>query len=184
MINPSNAALSMVHLKENRFNKYRIWKPLGLLILARLTPPEWDITVVDENLHLPDYRSMPRPDLVGLTAFTSQADRAYKVAKEFRNRGVPVVMGGIHATMRLEETLDRVDAVVTGEAEEVWARVLEDARFIQVGLRTSIRFRRPDTICFRPATPSDPFRQPVVVPSIAATVASRPSTEAASADAP
>jgi radical SAM superfamily enzyme YgiQ (UPF0313 family) len=118
----------MVHLKENRFNKYRIWKPLGLLILARLTPPEWDITVVDENLRMPDYGSMPRPDLVGLTAFTSQADRAYKVAEEFRSRGVPVVMGGIHATMCLEEALDRVDAVVTGEAEEIWARVLEDAR--------------------------------------------------------
>ena len=43
--------------------------------------------------------AMPRPDLVGITAFTSQASRAYEVAAEFRSRGVPVVMGGIHATM-------------------------------------------------------------------------------------
>ena len=128
LINPCNAIISLVNVKENRFNKYRLWKPLGLLILARLTPPEWEITVIDENLHTPDYASMPRPDLVGLTAFTSQAGRAYQVADEFRRRGVPVVMGGIHATMCLDEALGRVDAVVTGEAEEIWPLVLEDAR--------------------------------------------------------
>ena len=64
---------------------------------------------------------MPRPDLVGITAFTSQANRAYEVAAHFRRLGVPVVMGGIHATMCLDEVLERVDSVVTGEAEGVWA---------------------------------------------------------------
>ena len=71
---------------------------------------------------------MPRPDLVGITAFTSQANRAYEIAALYRRMGVPVVMGGIHATMCLEEAMARVDAVVTGEAEGVWAKVLEDAR--------------------------------------------------------
>ena len=61
----------MVKIKENRWNKYRVWKPLGLLVLAGMTPKEWDITVVDENLGLPDYKDMPQPDLVGITAFTS-----------------------------------------------------------------------------------------------------------------
>jgi radical SAM superfamily enzyme YgiQ (UPF0313 family) len=65
---------------------------------------------------------------VGVTAFTSQAPRAYEVAAYFRRLGVPVVMGGIHATMRLDEAMRRTDAVVTGEAEGVWADVLEDAR--------------------------------------------------------
>jgi radical SAM superfamily enzyme YgiQ (UPF0313 family) len=115
-------------VKESRWNKYRVWKPLGLLVLAGLTPPEWDITVVDENLGVPDYTAMPRPDLVGITAFTSQAGRAYKVAAEFRTSGVPVVMGGIHATMRPAEASERVDAVVTGEAESIWVQVLEDAK--------------------------------------------------------
>ena len=128
LINPRNALVPLVQVKENRFNKYSIWKPLGLLILARVTPPEWEITVIDENIHAPDYASLPRPDLVGLTAFTSQAGRAYELAGEFRNRGVPVVMGGIHATMCVEEALGMVDAVVTREAEEIWPRVLEDVR--------------------------------------------------------
>ncbi len=128
LINPSNPLTNITKVKESHWHKYARWKPLGLLIVAGLTPPEWDITVVDENLGVPDYAAMPRPDLVGITAFTSQAPRAYKVAAEFRSRGLPVVMGGIHATMCLEEALERVDAVVTGEAESVWAQVLRDAR--------------------------------------------------------
>ena len=91
------------------------------MVLAGLTPPEWETTIVDENLGVPDYPAMPRPDLVGITAFTSQANRAYEVATHFRRQGVPVVMGGIHATMRLDEARERVDSVVTGEAERVWA---------------------------------------------------------------
>jgi hypothetical protein len=51
---------------------------------------------VDENLGAPDYSAMLRPDLVGITAFTSQANRAYEVAGYFRGLGVPVIMGGIH----------------------------------------------------------------------------------------
>lgn len=116
-----------VNNSKNYWNKYRVWKPLGLLVLAGLTPSKWDITVVDENVGTPEYSDMPRPDLVGITAFTSQAPRAYELAAVFRDWGVPVVMGGIHATMRQEEAVGRVDAVVTGEAESVWAQVLEDA---------------------------------------------------------
>jgi radical SAM superfamily enzyme YgiQ (UPF0313 family) len=126
LINPRNPLVTITN-KNNYWNKYRVWKPLGLLVLAGLTPPEWDITVVDENVGDIDYSQMPRPDLVGVTAFTSQAPRAYEVAAEFRGRGVPVVMGGIHATMCQKEAGGRVDAVVTGEAESVWAQVLKDA---------------------------------------------------------
>lgn len=128
LINPVNPLVSYNKVKENRWNKYRIWKPLSLLILAGLTPPEWNITIIDENLGLPDYKTMPLPDLVGITAFTSQAEHAYEVAMEFRKRGVPVVMGGIHASMCPDEASDRVDAVVIGEAESIWAQVLEDAK--------------------------------------------------------
>jgi len=127
LINPNNPLVSLANVKESRWNRYRVWKPLGLLVLAGLTPPEWEITVIDENVRTPDYAAMPRPDLVGITAFTSQAQRAYEVADEFRARGVKVVMGGIHATMCSREASEHVDAVVTGEGEGVWADVLSDA---------------------------------------------------------
>lgn len=128
LINPSNPLVSIVNVKESRWNRYRVWKPLSLMVLAGLTPPEWEILIVDENLGAPDYPAMPRPDLVGITAFTSQANRGYDVAAHFRSLGVPVVMGGIHATMCLDEVMARVDSVVTGEAESIWPQVLEDAR--------------------------------------------------------
>jgi radical SAM superfamily enzyme YgiQ (UPF0313 family) len=128
LITPSNPLVSIVKIKENRWNRYRVWKPLSLMVLAGLTPPEWEISILDENLGVPDYPAMPRPHLVGITAFTSQANRAYELAADFRRLGVPVVMGGIHATMCLDEVMERVDAVVTGEAEGIWPQLLEDAR--------------------------------------------------------
>jgi radical SAM superfamily enzyme YgiQ (UPF0313 family) len=128
LINPSNPLVSSVSVSESRWNRYRVWKPLSLMVLSGLTPPEWEITIVDENLGAPDYHCMPRPHLVGITAFTSQANRAYRVASHFRSLGVPVVMGGIHATMCLDEVMQRVDSVVTGEAEGIWTQVLDDAR--------------------------------------------------------
>jgi radical SAM superfamily enzyme YgiQ (UPF0313 family) len=128
LINPCNPLVSIVKVKQSRWNRYRVWKPLSLMVLAGLTPPDWEITIVDENLGVPDYRAVPRPDLVGITAFTSQANRAYEVAAHFRRLGVPVVMGGIHATMCLDEVMERVDAVVTGEGEDIWPQVLDDAR--------------------------------------------------------
>ena len=64
-----------------------------------------EVEVVDENLGVPDYDARPLPDLVGISAFTSQAIAAYALATRFRRLGVPVVMGGVHATMRTEEVL-------------------------------------------------------------------------------
>jgi radical SAM superfamily enzyme YgiQ (UPF0313 family) len=126
LINPDNPVVSITKLGLSRLNKYRTWKPLSLLVLARITPASWTLDVIDENLGPVDHARLPRPDLVGVTAFTSQAPRAYEIARQFRAVGVPVVMGGIHATMRVAEALEHVDAVVTGEAESVWAQVLAD----------------------------------------------------------
>ncbi|MCE5326463.1 MAG: B12-binding domain-containing radical SAM protein [Planctomycetaceae bacterium] len=128
LINPHNPLVTLTNTKESRWNRYRVWKPLGLMVLAGLTPSDWEITIIDENRGLPDYAAMPTPDLVGITAFTSQASRAYQTAAEFRSRGVKVVMGGIHATMCPQEAQRHVDAIVTGEAESVWASVLGDVR--------------------------------------------------------
>jgi radical SAM superfamily enzyme YgiQ (UPF0313 family) len=151
LINPRNT-LVRLHDKSNRWNKYRVWKPLGLLVLAGLTPRAWEITVIDENVDTPDYSRLPRPDLVGVTAFTSQAPRAYEVAASFRGRGIPVVMGGIHATFRRQEAGSRVDSVVTGEAESVWAQVLEDA---VAGALKPIYEGRPEAMGRSPAARHD-----------------------------
>jgi radical SAM superfamily enzyme YgiQ (UPF0313 family) len=128
LVNPDNPVVSLNKVRWNRLNKYRVWKPLGLLVVAGLTPAEWEVTLIDENLGRPDYRRLPKPDLVGITAFTSQAPRAYEVAAMYRAMGVPVVIGGIHATFCRDEALEYADAVITGEAESVWGQVLEDAR--------------------------------------------------------
>ena len=128
LINPTNPLVNLANVQESWWNRYRVWKPLGLLVLAGLTGPEWEVTVFDENVHRQDYSLLPKPDLVGITAFTSQAPRAYELADEFHARGIQVVMGGIHATMCREEALSHVDCVVTGEAEGVWPIVLEDAQ--------------------------------------------------------
>ena len=128
LINPSNPLISIVKINESRWNRYRVWKPLSLMVLAGLTPADWEISIVDENLDVPDYAAMPRPDLVGITAFTSQANRAYEVAAHFRGQDVPVVMGGIHATMCQDEVSEHVDSIVTKEADKVWPQLLEDVR--------------------------------------------------------
>jgi radical SAM superfamily enzyme YgiQ (UPF0313 family) len=128
LVNPDNPVVSLNKVHWNRLNKYRVWKPLGLLVVAGLTPADWEVTLLDENLGHPDYRRLPKPDLVGITAFTSQAPRAYEVADMYRAMGVPVAIGGIHATFCRDEALEHADAVITGEAESVWGQVLEDAR--------------------------------------------------------
>jgi radical SAM superfamily enzyme YgiQ (UPF0313 family) len=100
--------------------------PLSLLQVAALTPPDIDVTVQDEAVRDIDFDTPC--DLVGITAFTSSAPRAYEVADAFRARGTPVVLGGMHASACPGEALEHCDAVVMGEAEGKWERVLSDAR--------------------------------------------------------
>jgi len=149
LINPSNPLVSIVRLEESRWNRYRVWQPLSLMLLAGLTPPEWDVTLLDENIEVPRDHERPRPDLVGITAFTSQAPRAYEIAARVRRLGVPVVMGGIHATMCVDEVMPRVDSVVTGEADTIWPQVLADAAHGRLKRRYDGGFAGMDAV--RPA---------------------------------
>ena len=98
---------------------------LTMPLIAALTPREHDIYHTDEIVERLD---LDRPaDLVGITAPTPSAPHAYAVADAFRRRRVPVVMGGPHATALPEEAAQHADAVVVGEAEDTWPRLLEDA---------------------------------------------------------
>ena len=99
---------------------------LTLHVLAAVTPPEIDLCLISETV---DDIPYDQPwDLVGLTGMGSGLVRAWQIADEFRRRGNTVVIGGIAASLgKPEWTLEHADAVVIGEAEEVWPRVLTDA---------------------------------------------------------
>jgi len=98
---------------------------LSLLSVAAETPPEWELALVDEQVDEIPWEG--GWDLVGITAMTAAAPRAYEIADAFRSRGIPVVLGGMHPTFLPEEALRHADAVVAGDAEGVWPRVLGDA---------------------------------------------------------
>lgn len=98
---------------------------LAIPALASLTPQRHEIRVFDENIEDIDYSW--KPDLVGITVRTMYANRAYAISEEFRKRGVKSVLGGIHPSMCPEEAQLYCDCVVVGEADEVWATLLEDA---------------------------------------------------------
>ena len=99
---------------------------LTMPLIAALTPREHNITHTDEIVE--PVRFDEPADLVGITAPTPSALHAYGLAREFRRRGVPVVIGGPHATALPEEASRHANAVVAGEAEDTWPRVLDDAR--------------------------------------------------------
>ncbi len=100
-------------------------EPMVFSILAGLTPPGWIHTLYDERVE-PIPHDDPA-DLVAITVETYTARRAYAIAARYRERGIPVVMGGYHATLLPEEVREHCDAVVLGDAEGVWREVLDDA---------------------------------------------------------
>lgn len=100
-----------------------IYPPIGLGIVAQLTPDHWEVEVLDENFERFEYKEA---DLVGFTALTSSITRAYELAEIYRNKGIPTVIGGIHVSMVPEEAKGYSDAVVVGEVESVWKDLIED----------------------------------------------------------
>lgn len=111
--------------RPGEFEKGAI-EPLTLAVLAALTPP-------DVRVRMHDDRVEPIPfdeptDLAAITVETFTARRAYQIAAEYRRRGVPTVCGGMHPSLHPQEAARHFDAVVTGDAEGVWAQLLADAR--------------------------------------------------------
>lgn len=100
-------------------------RTLTLPYLAGMTPSDWETTVKIDALD-PVTGAEPA-DLVALSVLTQRAPQAYRIADHFRARGVPVVLGGVHVTLNPDEAAAHADALVLGEAEEVWPRVLADA---------------------------------------------------------
>jgi radical SAM superfamily enzyme YgiQ (UPF0313 family) len=117
LINPSNVHKGLGNIRATA------WPPLNLPYIAAVTPRYYHIEILDENIEPFEYR---KADIVGITAYTASVYRAYQIAQIYRKKGIPTVMGGIHASMMPEEALHYCDTVVKGEAENIWPRVLED----------------------------------------------------------
>lgn len=106
----------------------RTWQmePLPIAALAGLTPHDVEIAFYDDRMEAIDF---DRPaDLVAIPIETYTAKRAYQIASDFRARGIPVVMGGFHATLAPDEAARHAEAVVIGEAENLWPELIDDAR--------------------------------------------------------
>jgi radical SAM superfamily enzyme YgiQ (UPF0313 family) len=117
--------------------KRRAVVPLVLPYLAALTPPGWNVKLIDEQIEDIDFDRLT--DLVAITTWTVHSTRAYDVAAEFRKRGVPVIMGGPHVFFFPEEAAEHCDAIGIGEAEPIWAGMLADAAAGQL----KARYRAP-----------------------------------------
>jgi radical SAM superfamily enzyme YgiQ (UPF0313 family) len=102
----------------------RLVPTLTIPYLAGLTPPEWRVEFADDNYG--EVRLDGRWDLVGISVNTMSAVRAYALADAFRARGIPVVLGGWHVTFCPDEAAAHADAVVVGEADDVWTGLLDD----------------------------------------------------------
>lgn len=97
---------------------------VNLPLLAALTPPGHEVTIVEESFAPDDMNQAV--DLVGITVLTELAPRAYQIGDAYRRKGVKVVMGGIHPTILPEEALEHSDCVVVGEAEGIWPQLVSD----------------------------------------------------------
>lgn len=109
------------------FRKSLRYAPLTLTTLASLVPRDVkaEVTIVDEGVEDVDDAAI-EADLVGMTVITGSAPRAYELSRRFRDRGIPVVLGGPHVTLVPHDAMPHADAIVTGYAEESWPQLLRD----------------------------------------------------------
>jgi radical SAM superfamily enzyme YgiQ (UPF0313 family) len=136
---------------------------LGLGVLAALTPASDEVIYTDDLVKPFDLaRDVKDVDLVGISVDSKTASRSYAIAQAYRARGVPVVLGGIHPTALPDEALQFADAVVVSEAEDLWPRVVEDARHRR--LQRIYRGELPDLSRPRPAARRDLFRSKKYIP--------------------
>lgn len=133
----------------------RTWQmeALPAATLAGLTPRDVEVRFYDDRMERIPFDEST--DLVAISVETYTAKRAYQIASEFRRRRIPVVMGGFHAMLCPDEVAQHAEAVVCGEAEILWPRVLDDARhgklekFYRQTERPSLANLKPDRSIFK-----------------------------------
>ena len=128
----------------------RAWQmePLSMAVLAGLTPANVDVCFYDDRMECIPFDEPT--DLVAISVETFTALRAYKIARQFRARGVPVVMGGYHVTLLPEEAETEADAIIVGDAEPIWQQLLDDAQRKQLEPRYDGTQRRRSLTHIRP----------------------------------
>lgn len=120
---PTLLLVNPIKAKNNWIRKFQI-PPLSLLQIAALVPENWTVEIIDENIeNLPPGFGA---DLVGITAMTYQARRAYEIARMAKDRRIPVMLGGLHPSTLPGEALEHASTVVIGEAEPVFRTLLSD----------------------------------------------------------
>jgi len=105
----------------------RTWQqiePLTMATLKALTPDDVETEFFDDRIELIDYNK--DTDLVALSSEVYTAKRAYQIASEFQKRDIPVIIGGYHASLCPDEVLEYADSVLVGNAEQVWAEIIQD----------------------------------------------------------
>jgi len=112
--------------KGGIFKKSLRYQPLTLTTLAALIPSHLDIDIelIDEGIQ--EVPSDLNADLIGMTVITGTSTRSYELAGQFRQKGIPVVLGGPHITLMPEEAQLHADAICIGYAEQTWPQLLMD----------------------------------------------------------
>ncbi len=108
------------------FGKHVLTPTLALTSIAAATPADWQVRYWDENLLQGSPELEPLPSVVGITVHLTFAQRAYELARWFRDRGAMVVLGGLHVTSCPDEAAAHADVLVIGEGVQLWGRLLKD----------------------------------------------------------
>jgi radical SAM superfamily enzyme YgiQ (UPF0313 family) len=109
------------------FGKHVLTPTLALTSVAGATPPDWEVSYWDENLLQGPPPCDPVPAVVGITVHLTFAERAYELARWYRQRGAKVVLGGLHVLSCPEEARPHADALAIGDGVILWPRILRDA---------------------------------------------------------
>jgi len=129
LINPSSPLSTITMpaiIRQMTFTRKALWTPLSLTNLAAAVPAGWDVEIIDECTLEKPHQPARGPDVVGITAMTAQADRAYQIADGYRRLGVTVMMGGIHPSALPADALQHCDAVCCGDGEPCMPHMLAD----------------------------------------------------------
>jgi radical SAM superfamily enzyme YgiQ (UPF0313 family) len=128
-MSPENRTLLLItasspEIKRARRSRVLNFQQITMPYLASFVPPHWTVLHVDEAVEPVDFDA--HADLVAITFHTPSAPHAYHLAARFRQRGVPVALGGPHVTLIPDEAQEHADVIFVGEAESHGPRFLED----------------------------------------------------------